>query len=33
MREGPGAMPRYDETLSEEDVSAVAAYVEAAAGG
>lgn len=32
MREGPGAMPSFADTLSEEDIDAVAEYVEAAAG-
>jgi sulfite dehydrogenase len=33
MSEGPGAMPRYDESLTDEDIAAVAEYVETAAGG
>ncbi|HSL65061.1 MAG TPA: c-type cytochrome, partial [Gaiellaceae bacterium] len=33
MREGPGAMPSYAESLSDDDRTAVADYVEGAAGG
>jgi sulfite dehydrogenase len=33
MRDGPGAMPSFSDTLSDEDIDAVATYVESAAGG
>jgi cytochrome c6 len=33
MRQGPGAMPTFTDTLSDEDIDAVAEYVEAAATG
>jgi cytochrome c6 len=33
MREGPGAMPSFAESLTDDDIAAVAEYVEAAAGG
>lgn len=33
MREGPGAMPRYTESLTADEQVAIAEYVEAAAGG
>jgi cytochrome c6 len=32
LRDGPGAMPTYSETLSEEEIDAVAQYVAAVAG-
>jgi cytochrome c6 len=32
MREGPGAMPSYAESLSDDDRTAVADYVEGAGG-
>lgn len=33
MRDGPGAMPSFTDQLGEEDIDAVAQYVESAAGG
>lgn len=33
LRTGPGAMPTYGDRLSEEDIDAVAQYVEASTSG
>jgi cytochrome c6 len=33
MREGPGLMPRFGESLTDDDITAIAEYVEEAAGG